>query len=227
MPTDASYFAAWLVGLMGGLHCLGMCGGLVAALTFGLPEAERSRSARVAFFLLAYNLGRIASYAAAGALLGAAGYVAAHLLLLHRAERILQLTASLFMAALGLYLAGWWLGLARIEAAGGVVWRRIEPLARRLVPVRNFPQAVMLGVLWGWLPCGLVYSVLIWAMASGSAGSGALLMLSFGIGTLPTLMLTGALSSRVATLTRVPWLRGVAGLAILALAAGMLASSLR
>jgi sulfite exporter TauE/SafE len=227
MPADTSYLAAWLVGLMGAVHCVGMCGGLVAAMSLGLPEPLRRRPRRLAVYLLAYNLGRIASYAAAGAVLGAAGYVAAHLLLLQQAERALQVVASLFMVALGLYLGGWWLGLARIEAAGAVLWRRLEPTARRLLPVRGLPQALMLGVVWGWLPCGLVYSVLIWAMAAGSAASGALLMLSFGVGTLPTLMLTGALASRVAGLTRIPWVRRTAGLLIVALAIGMLAGALR
>jgi sulfite exporter TauE/SafE len=204
MPADTSYLAAWLVGLMGAVHCVGMCGGLVAAMSLGLPEPLRRRPRRLAVYLLAYNLGRIASY-----------------------ERALQVVASLFMVALGLYLGGWWLGLARIEAAGAVLWRRLEPTARRLLPVRGLPQALMLGVVWGWLPCGLVYSVLIWAMAAGSAASGALLMLSFGVGTLPTLMLTGALASRVAGLTRIPWVRRTAGLLIVALAIGMLAGALR
>jgi sulfite exporter TauE/SafE len=111
--------------------------------------------------VLAYNAGRILSYTAAGILMGSMGYLATHLIAIHQGQRVLQLVAGLFMVALGLYLGGWWQGLTKLEQLGAVIWRRIQPLARPLLPVRAAPQALLLGMVWGWLPCGLVYSVLI------------------------------------------------------------------
>ncbi|HHO67476.1 MAG TPA: sulfite exporter TauE/SafE family protein [Gammaproteobacteria bacterium] len=197
MLIDVSVLSAFLVGLLGGVHCFGMCGGIVGALTLGLPERSR-RGAALAGYLLAYNAGRLISYTLAGALMGGVGWFAAHWSGLRLAQLGLQLLAGLFMIALGLYLGGWWRGLARIEAAaGGRVWQRLEPLGRRLMPVRSRGQALLLGLLWGWLPCGLVYSVLIWSVSTASPLRGGLLMLGFGLGTLPALLAMGAAAARL------------------------------
>jgi sulfite exporter TauE/SafE len=211
---DVSYLAAFLVGLLGGVHCVGMCGGIVGALALGLPQEAR-HSARMLPYLLAYNLARITSYTLAGALLGGVGYLAAHWSGLRHAQLGLQVLAGLFMIALGLYLAGWWLGLARLERAGSRVWRHIEPLGRRFLPVRTPGQAFVLGLLWGWLPCGLVYSVLVWSISRGDALEGGLLMLSFGLGTLPTLLLMGVAATRLSTFVRHAWVRRVAGVLVM------------
>ncbi|MGD9889202.1 MAG: sulfite exporter TauE/SafE family protein [Halothiobacillaceae bacterium] len=211
MPTEASFIAAFLVGLLGGVHCVGMCGGIVGALTFGLPQEVRQSPTKVFPYLLAYNLARISAYVVAGALMGGLGWLAASLVALNAAQQVLQVIAGLFMVMLGLYLAGWWSGLARVEQAGGVIWRRIEPFARTLLPVKSPRQALMLGFVWGWLPCGLVYSVLIWALASGSPQQGALLLLGFGLGTLPNLMLMGVFAAQLGRFLRQNWVRGVAG----------------
>jgi hypothetical protein len=208
--------SAFVVGLLGGVHCVGMCGGIVAALTFGLPPERRSALGGLLPYLLAYNAGRIVSYAAAGAIMGAAGVLLAGFLPVEVAQRALLVVAALFMVAMGLYLAGWWRGLARLEAAGGALWRRIEPLGRGLMPVRRPGQAFALGLLWGWLPCGLVYSVLVWAVSSGSALQGMLLLLAFGLGTLPNLLAMGAAAGLVARYAREPWVRATAGALVVA-----------
>jgi hypothetical protein len=208
--------SAFVVGLLGGVHCVGMCGGIVAALTFGLPPERRSALGGLMPFLLAYNAGRIASYAAAGAVMGAAGVLLAGFLPVEVAQRGLLVLAALFMVAMGLYLGGWWRGLARLEAAGGALWRRIEPYGRRLMPVRRPGQAFALGLLWGWLPCGLVYSVLVWAVSSGSALQGMLLLLAFGLGTLPNLLAMGAAAGLLARLAREPRVRAAAGALVVA-----------
>lgn len=214
MPMEVSYLAAFLVGLLGGVHCVGMCGGIVGALALGLPREVRD-SARMLPYLLAYNLARIASYTLAGVLLGGVGYLAAHWSGLRHAQLGLQVLAALFMIALGLYLAGWWLGLARLERAGSQVWRHVEPLGRRFLPVRTPGQAFLLGLLWGWLPCGLVYSVLVWSISRGDAIEGGLLMLSFGLGTLPTLLLMGVAATRLSAFVRHVWVRRVAGMLVM------------
>jgi sulfite exporter TauE/SafE len=211
MLSDVSLLSALLVGFFGGVHCVGMCGGIVGALTFGLPEPLRDRPAGAWPFHLAYNLGRITSYTLAGALAGGLGAGLLQLTEMRQAQQVLAVIAALFMFALGLYLGGWWSGLRYVERMGGGVWRRIEPLGRGLLPVATPTRAFLLGLVWGWLPCGLVYSVLIWALAAGSALNGAQLMLAFGIGTLPNLLLMGALASKLAGFVRQPWPRRVAG----------------
>lgn len=217
LGVEASYLSAFLVALLGGVHCVGMCGGIVGALTLGLPETDRIRQRMP--FLLAYNAGRILSYAVAGALVGGVGAVAGNLTRLHAAQLVLQLVAALFMVVLGLYVAGWWNGLLRVEHIGGrLIWRRLQPLGRRLLPVQTPARAFRLGLLWGWLPCGLVYSVLIWSVAAGSALHGAALMLSFGLGTLPTLLAMGTFAAALTAWVRRPAVRQTAGGLIIALA---------
>lgn len=230
MVIDPPYLAAFLIGLSGGAHCFGMCGGIVGALTLGLsPAPTHPLRARLPY-LLAYNIGRIASYMVAGALAGGMGVWAAHLLSIHHAQLGLQLLAGLFMILLGLYLAGWSVALGRLERAGGVLWRRIEPLGRRWLPVRAPAQALGIGVVWGWLPCGLVYSVLVWAVGAGGALEGALLLLGFGLGTLPALLALGTAATALAEFARRPAVRRLVGTLVvlfgvheIALAARMLA----
>lgn len=207
--------SAFVVGLLGGVHCVGMCGGIVTALTFGLPAERRQRVGAMLPFLLAYNTGRIASYTLAGALMGGAGLLLAQLAPVQTAQRVLLVVAALFMVAMGLYIAGWWTGLGRLERLGGALWRRLEPYGRRLLPVQRPGQALALGALWGWLPCGLVYSALVWAVSSGGAWQGAALMLAFGLGTLPNLLLMGAAAGAISRLARRPLIRQVAGAAVL------------
>ncbi|MEW5666398.1 sulfite exporter TauE/SafE family protein [Pseudomonas putida] len=187
--------SALVLGLLGGGHCLGMCGGLMGALTLAIPPEQRGKRLRL---LLAYNLGRIFSYACAGLLLGLAGWAVAS----SPAALVLRVAAALLLIAMGLYLAGWWSGLTRIEALGRGLWRHIQPMASRLLPVSSLPRALLLGALWGWLPCGLVYSTLLWAASQGNAGYSAVLMLAFGLGTWPVLLATGLAAERVNALLR-------------------------
>jgi sulfite exporter TauE/SafE len=215
MPIEISYISAFLVGLLGGVHCVGMCGGIVTALSLGLTSVQSAAAPAPRHYLLAYNAGRIASYTAAGALLGGVGWAASNWSGLHQLQQILQLVAGLFMVALGLYLAGWWQGLARIERVGASFWKRLEPFGRRFFPIRSARQALALGVVWGWLPCGLVYSVLVWSISTASPVRGAGLMLSFGLGTLPNLLLMGVAAAGLAARVRNPLTRQLAGLLVI------------
>lgn len=215
LETQMSYLAAFLVALLGAVHCFGMCGGIVGALTLGLSAARENRLTAILPYLLAYNSGRMVSYSVAGMLAGGVGAWTANWASVHDGQRILRLIAGLFMILLGLYIAGWWQGLNRVEQAGGLLWRHIEPLGRRLLPVRSVGQALGVGLVWGWLPCGLVYSVLIWAVSAGSAWQGGLLMLSFGLGTLPALLAMGAFAAALAGWLRRPRVRQSAGTLII------------
>ncbi|MGE8388809.1 MAG: sulfite exporter TauE/SafE family protein [Pseudomonas sp.] len=200
--------SALVLGLLGGGHCLGMCGGLMGALTLAIPPEQRGRRARL---LLAYNLGRILSYACAGLLLGLAGWAVAS----SPAAMALRVVAALLLIAMGLHLAGWWSGLTRIEALGRGLWRHIQPMASRLLPVSSLPRALLLGALWGWLPCGLVYSTLLWAASQGNAGYSAALMLAFGLGTWPVLLATGLAAEQVNSLLRRRSVRMAGGLLVI------------
>lgn len=203
---ELSIFSAFLVGLLGGGHCAGMCGGIVGAVSLTLP-GQHPRLV----YLLAYNGGRIASYGLAGALaglLGASSLAFNHLL---PVEHGLYLLANLMLVALGLYLAGFWQGVLLLERVGSMLWRRIQPYTKSLVPLRSPWHALLLGGLWGWLPCGLVYSVLVAALASGSALHGATLMLAFGAGTLPALLAMGMAAVRLKSLLQQLWVRRVSG----------------
>ena len=226
MEIDTSYITAFLVGLLGGVHCVGMCGGIVGALCLGLDDGL-NKTAQQNFkktfpFLLLYNTGRISSYTLAGILMGSVGWLGSHLFTLYSIQQTLEIIAAAFMLALGLYIAGWWKGLAKIERWGSkVIWQRLEPIGRKFMPVRSYPHALFLGLVWGWLPCGLVYSVVIWTISTQSPLEGGLLMLSFGLGTLPNLLLMGVFASTLTQFIQQPWVRQVAGMLIMAFAGVM------
>lgn len=202
--------AAFAAGLLGGVHCAGMCGGIAASLSLGARGPILARQ-------LEFNAGRILSYAAAGAVAGLAGNT------LQASGDVLFAQVALFAFAnflvmlLGLYVAGWGHALLRLESAGRILWRRVEPLARRLVPIDTAGKALAAGAAWGWVPCGLVYSMTALALASGSAGAGAAVMVAFGLGTLPTLLLAGFAAQRLQILRRAAWVRRTAGALIIAL----------
>jgi sulfite exporter TauE/SafE len=198
--------AAFAAGLLGGVHCAGMCGGIVASLCVSARGPVLGRQ-------LAFNAGRIGAYAVAGAMVGAAGILVEAI----TAQTVLFVVANLLMVLLGLYVASWGGIVLRIESAGRGLWRRIEPFARRLLPIDRTSKALAAGLLWGWVPCGLVYSMLALALASGSAASGALVMAAFGLGTLPTLLTAGLAAQHLATFRRHRWIRYPAALAIIAM----------
>jgi len=205
--TNEALAGALVLGLMGAGHCLGMCGGVAAALAFA---AEGRRAKRYAI-LLAYNIGRIFSYALAGA---AFAYVFGSLDTLTPMP-ILRVASGLLLIAMGLYLADWWRGLTRLEALGARLWVYLAPLAKRLMPVKRVDSALLLGLIWGWLPCGLVYSVLALAAAQGHPLAGASVMAAFGLGTLPAVFLGGLASEWVKSSLQKRWLRTIFALAFI------------
>lgn len=215
---EFSLLTALLAGLLGGVHCVGMCGGIVAAFSF------RADGTHPPFRLhLSYNLGRIFSYMIFGALAGALG-ASLKLADFLPVQTLLYILAQGVMILLGLYLAGLNHWVLVFERAGGALWGRIKPLFQKLLPVRTSPQALLAGMAWGWLPCGLVYSVLVSALAAGSASSGAALMLAFGLGTLPNLLGMGLFARQLQPFMQQQWVRRSAGLTVAGLGAwGLLA----
>lgn len=203
--------AALVAGLLGGVHCIGMCGGIAG----GLSAAARGPALRRQ---IAFNAGRVGSYALAGAMAGGLGSLVQALGPVNAAQTALFIVANIFMVLLGLYVAGWGRSLLRLESAGGALWRRVEPLRRHFLPIDSDARALGAGAVWGWIPCGLVYSMLALALASGSALAGAGVLAAFGLGTLPAMVGAGVAAQRLLEVRRNPWVRRGAGMAIIALA---------
>lgn len=180
--------SAFMVGLMGTAHCVGMCGGLLTAFASQTPAAKGNVLLHQVKYALSYHLGRIASYTLAGAIIGGLAQSLSILFNINDYLLLLRVLAGVLMIVTGLYIANIWFGLRKIERIGTRFWQLIAPLAQKVMPFNSLKQAVIAGGLWGWLPCGLVYSMLTWSMAAGTAVDGALLMLAFGLGTLPALL---------------------------------------
>jgi len=169
----------------------------MGALSLSLPEQVRARKSRLVIFVSLINMGRILSYAIAGMLAGAFGVELLKALGLENGHEILRYAGVIFMVAIGFYLAGWFPQLVLVEHIGKPVWRRLEPLARKMMPINSPIRALLYGIAWGWLPCGLVYVVLLMTVTSGSALHGSMMMLAFGLGTLPTILSVGIMATWV------------------------------
>ena len=189
----SALIAAFLLGLFSSAHCVGMCGGIMGALSMAIPAGAKVRRWLI---LLGYNLGRVFSYALMGVIVG----LFAHQITESGGAQWLRWLAGALLIAMGLYLANWWRGLTYLETAGRYLWAYLQPLGKALMPVNNLPKAIALGAIWGWLPCGLVYSALAYAMAQGNSLGGGLIMLAFGLGTLPAVLATGLAAQQLARL---------------------------
>ncbi|HXK55571.1 MAG: sulfite exporter TauE/SafE family protein [Gammaproteobacteria bacterium] len=208
---------AFTVGLLSTLHCAGMCGGIVGALSYGLPPEIRRNTALLSLFLLIYSSGRILSYVIAGALMGTIGSGLLQMLGPGQGHRWLQWTAALIVTLIGLHITGWLPRLALVERMGVPLWRKLEPLGRHLLPVSTLPRALGYGLVWGWLPCGLVYTMLLSTASRAGSLDGALYMLAFGLGTLPAVLATGLLAGKLLKFARTPRLKIAVGCGIIVL----------
>jgi sulfite exporter TauE/SafE len=182
--------AALLLGLFGSSHCLAMCGGFSAALGMGTDATSRFR------LVLLFQIGRIAGYTLLGAGLGSL------LGSIDLFPGLLRIFSGLLLVSMGLYLANWWKGLMWLERLGQVLWRRIQPLSQRLLPLRRKRDAILVGLYWGFLPCGLIYTALAWSATSAGAIDSALLMFCFGLGTVPVMFATGLAGEQLAAALR-------------------------
>lgn len=197
--------AAVLLGLAGSGHCLGMCGGIAIALR---PDPDAHRLLPVA-----YHVGRVISYALLGAVIGGvAGAVQ-----LAAWTIGLRFLAGALLVAMGLHVLNIWRGIDQLERLGGLLWRRIAPMTRVLMPPRHLSQGLILGGLWGFMPCGLIYSALGWSAATGgSAANSGLLMLLFGLGTVPSMLGTTLAGQRAERILRDRRLKVVIGVSLMA-----------
>lgn len=211
MHEPISLLTLFLIGFLGGGHCVGMCGGLSSAFALQLPP----HIPRFGLIVL-LNIGRISSYVAIGILLGTLGQVGISLDQTRGLQNGLFVAANVLLLLLGLYLAGLSSAVQRVEGLGKPIWQRLNPLLNRLLPIRRLSSALMVGMLWGWLPCGLVYSASLYALGSGNAWQGGLLMLAFALGTLPNLLAMGWFASQLKGFLQHRMVRLLAGLSVAA-----------
>ena len=207
---ESLVLTAFTMGILGGVHCVAMCGGIVGAVSL--------KGARPGIALhLSYNAGRVLSYTLAGAVVGGVGGLGALASGMLPAQMALFVVANAIVVLLGLHVAGWGRLVRRLETAGGSVWRVIQPFGSRYLPADTPGRAIRLGLFWGWIPCGMVYSTLALALATGAAWRGGLVMLAFGLGTLPNLFAAGLAVQRVRPALQLRWVRSLAGGLIIAL----------
>lgn len=180
-----SFFSAFVIGLMGAGHCFAMCGGIIGSLSMATSQTMQKW-----WILTLYQLGRICSYTLFGFIAGLLGQGAQSL----SPIPLLPVLSGVLLILMGLYISRLWMALGYLERAGKKVWNHISPLGKRLLPVKNYQQAFFLGSLWGWLPCGLVYTSLGYALSLASPLASAGFMLAFGLGTLPATLTAGSAS---------------------------------
>jgi sulfite exporter TauE/SafE len=209
-----SYATAFLLGLFSTVHCIAMCGSVIGALTLSLPSEVRENQSKMLPYVLNYNLGRLLSYGIAGAIVG----LLSSPLATFNGHAVLRYISIIVMIAMGLYLAGWFPKFAYMERMGAPIWRWLQPIGQKLLPVRKLSQAFYLGIVWGWLPCGLVYAALAVAATAGEPVKASLVMLAFGAGTLPAVMGAGLFAGFLSAMANIKNLRQIAGVLIIAMA---------
>jgi len=221
----AQVFAAFTTALLGGLHCAGMCGGFISAFQLNRPANVAARTLAVG-----YHAGRITSYAAAGALLGALGGAVFTRNVVPVQVALLAI-GGLILLALGISMVMGNRWMRRLEGVGQGVWKLIAPHARKVYPPRTRAQAYLAGLAWGWIPCGLVYGVLPLAFVAGGAGQGVLVMVAFGVGTLPALTVVDLAAARLSTSGSLvvghAWLKIAAGAVVIVFGVSGLAHAAR
>jgi sulfite exporter TauE/SafE len=215
---STSYPVAFMMGLFSSVHCIGMCGSIIGTLTLSLSNEVRAKKTSLIPYIFNYNAGRIMSYALAGALAGMIDLLILQSLGLSDGYRLLQIFSAVIMTASGLYIAGWFPRFAYLEKAGLRLWKLIEPYGRRLIPVKNLRHAFLFGMVWGWLPCGLVYAALALAATAGGIAHSMLTMFFFGLGTLPAVMGVGIMTGLLTRLSRLRYFKQAAGLFMIVLA---------
>lgn len=209
MNYDITFFTLFLLGFFGGTHCVGMCGGLSSAFALQLPPHLN----RLGLIVL-LNLGRLSSYVLIGLIVGLVGQVGISLDDTRWLQNGLYIAANILLLLLGLYLAGLSTAATQIERIGRPIWKRLNPILNRLLPIKSVPACFGVGMLWGWLPCGLVYSASLYALGSGNAVQGGLYMLAFALGTLPNLLAMGIFAAQLKTLLQRRAIRLCAGLLV-------------
>jgi uncharacterized protein len=212
--------AAFATGVAGSGHCFGMCGGLAAAYGSKARRDVDPRSAHPAARALSqvalHHAGRLGGYALLGGLAGAMGALFFGAFDLLRVAGVLRVATGVLIVAMGLRVLMGHRGRGFLEKGGARIWRHLAPIAQKLSAGKGMGAALGAGLVWGWLPCGLVYSMLVLAAATGSAATGAGTLLAFGAGTAPAMLTSGLLASQVSRLLSRQQVRPVAAVLLIA-----------
>lgn len=210
--TQLSLAGGLLAGFASSLHCVGMCGGIASGLMLSLsPDGDNSARARI---LLQAQLGRVAAYVLAGAIVGLVGSSVYFSFDRAEAHLLLRWAGAVTLVYIGLSVAGWAPSLAGMDRIGT---RVVTLLRAPLGGALQTASPVLAGFLWGFLPCGMVYAALFYAMLSGSAGGGAAIMAGFGLGTVPAVVGAAFGAQMLMRLSRRPGLRVGVGMVIVIL----------
>ena len=211
-------FIAFFIGLFSSLHCVSMCGSIIGTLSYSLKPEIRNDKSKMLSFILSYNFGRIFSYMLAGLIIGLIESVLTFPLGAEHGHQVLKVISALIITGAGFYIAGWFPSFAYIEKTGSYFWKTIEPYGRKLIPVASLGQAFLFGMVWGWIPCGLVYTALALAATSGDITISTLSMLTFGLGTLPAVAGTGMMSSFITRLSNLQTTKRIIGMLLVLVA---------
>jgi len=211
-------FIAFLIGLSSSLHCVSMCGSIIGTLSFSLKPEVRANKSKMTAFILSYNFGRIFSYMLAGLIIGLLESILTFPLGEEHSHRYLQILSSIIITGAGFYIAGWFPAFAYIEKTGSRFWKFIEPYGRKLIPVARLHHAFLFGMVWGWIPCGLVYTAVALAATTGDITTSVLSMFAFGLGTLPAVLGTGMVSSFITRISNLHTAKQVIGMLLVAIA---------
>jgi len=211
-------FIALFIGLFSSLHCISMCGSIIGTLSFSLKPEIRQNKVKMTAFIFSYNLGRIFSYMLAGLIVGLIESLLSLPFGDEHGHQLLKIISAIIITGAGFYIAGWFPSFAYIEKTGSHFWKTIEPYGRKLIPVTSLKQAFLFGMVWGWIPCGLVYTALALSATAGDISTSILIMLAFGVGTLPAVMRTGMVSSFISRLSSLKITKQVVGMLLVLVA---------
>ncbi|MDB5628148.1 MAG: hypothetical protein JWQ51_488 [Tardiphaga sp.] len=213
--AGADIIGGALMGLAGSLHCAGLCGGIAASLLLAASPVTTQASRSTA--LLTTQIGRATSYTLCGALVGGGGAAFAHLLALANAQSVLRVIAAGLIVWTGCSVAGWGRGFSALDRMTMVIAAKGSTTAR----LHRKAHPLVMGMLWGFAPCGMVYAAMLNAMMTGSAAQGAQFMAGFGLGTIPAVATAAlgvtAMAGRGLRLPERATLRRVLGVSIVAL----------
>lgn len=213
--------AAFIAGVAGSAHCFAMCGGLAGAL--GMRARSTAANAHSAFTnALSYHAGRLGGYALAGAICGLIGATLQAVLDLASIGAALRIASGVLLLLIALRMLSPWNPLRWLETFGARFWRRLQPFTLSTGKLTGHTHAIALGFLWGWLPCGLVYSMLLFAALSGHALNGAAILFAFGLGTLPSMLTSSVLASQMQRMLKSRWPRFASGVLLLLLGVWMI-----
>ena len=211
-------FIAFFIGLFSSLHCVSMCGSIIGTLSLSLKPEIRTKKSTMTAFIFSYNFGRIFSYMLAGLIIALIESLLTLPLGAEHEHWLLHFFSALIIAGAGFYIAGWFPKFAYIEKTGSYFWKTIEPYGRKLIPVATLKQAFLFGMVWGWIPCGLVYTALALAATSGDIITSVLTMLTFGLGTLPAVVGTGLVSTFISRLSNLLIAKQIVGILLVLVA---------